>query len=103
MRGGMDTEPTARAVILDDGELEIELIVPSAWLTWLSSGSGFSLRVDETGREYDAEIARIGAAADPVSQTVRLEARFRKHPTDVLAGMSGTARFEAAGPARAAS
>ena len=80
--------------ILDDSALEIELIVPSRWLTWLSTGTEFRFRVDETGREYPVQVARIGAAADPVSQTIRLEAVFPGDPEAVLAGMSGTGYFD---------
>jgi len=80
--------------ILDDSELEIELIVPSRWLTWLAPGAKFRFQVDETGREYPVQVARIGAAADPVSQTIRVEAVFPGDPLAVLAGMSGTAHFE---------
>lgn len=80
--------------ILDDSELEIELIVPSRWLTWLALGAKFRFHVDETGLEYPVQVARIGAAADPVSQTIRVEAVFPGDPDAVLAGMSGTAHFE---------
>jgi RND family efflux transporter MFP subunit len=88
--------------ILDDSRLEIVLIVPSAWLTWLEPGAPFEFRVDETGRSYPAAVARVGARVDPVSQTVRLEAVFPGDPNDVLAGMSGAAHFERTSPAAAA-
>jgi membrane fusion protein, multidrug efflux system len=79
--------------ILDDQVLEIELIVPSAWLISLSNGEGFTFAVDETGREYSARIIQIGATVDPVSQTVRLLGEFDEKAGDVLSGMSGTAIF----------
>ena len=80
--------------ILDDSALEIELIVPSAWLRWLAVGATFSFLVDETGATYASHVIRIGAAVDPVSQTVKLIGRLDAPDDKVLAGMSGSAAFE---------
>ncbi len=79
--------------ILDDQHLEIELIVPSRWLTWLERGAGLGFRIDETGRQYEAVVSQVGASADPVSQTVSVLAVFRSGADDVVAGMSGAAEF----------
>ena len=79
--------------ILDDQFLEIELIVPSAWLTSLKIGEEFTFTVDETGKDYLARINQIGATVDPVSQTVRLVGQFDQQTNEVLTGMSGTAIF----------
>ena len=79
--------------VLNDQELEIELIVPSNWLNWLKTGQAFSFHVDETGREFTANISKIGAVVDPVSQTVKLTGSFENDSDQVLAGMSGAARF----------
>ncbi len=79
--------------VLNDQELEIELIVPSNWLNWLRTDQAFSFHVDETGREFSANISKIGAVVDPVSQTVKLTGSFENDSDQVLAGMSGTARF----------
>lgn len=81
--------------ILDDRELEAEMIVPSRWLSWLKAGTGFRLMVEETGREYAAEVTRIGARIDAVSQSVKLFARVSGEQGELLAGMSGRALFEA--------
>lgn len=80
--------------ILDDSTLEIELIVPSAWLRWLAVGAAFTFRVDETGATYSSHVIRVGAMVDPVSQTVKLVGRLDNPDDKVLAGMSGTAAFE---------
>ena len=72
----------------------LELIVPSVWLTWLKSGTGFSFFADETQRTYNATVTQIGATVDSVSQTVKLYAAFQQAPSDILPGMSGTANFE---------
>ncbi len=79
--------------LLDDSSLEVDLIVPSRWLTWLRKDSAFEFIVDENARTYQASIVRIGAAVDAVSQTIKVTGRFKKTPDDVLSGMSGTALF----------
>ncbi len=81
--------------ILDDRDLEIEIIVPSKWLTWLKVGTPFTFHVDETDSDYLAKVSGLGARVDPVSQTMRVDGVFQTAAHDVLAGMSGTARFSA--------
>jgi RND family efflux transporter MFP subunit len=79
--------------ILDNQDLEIELIVPSSWLTSIRQGESFTFTIDETGGSYQARISQIGAIVDPVSQTVRLLGEFQDQTNNVLSGMSGTANF----------
>ena len=80
--------------ILNDEQLEIELIVPSGWLTWLKKGIDFQFLVDETGINYKAKVAQLGASVDPVSQTIRVKGVFQSDSSEVLSGMSGTAKFK---------
>jgi membrane fusion protein, multidrug efflux system len=80
--------------ILSDKQLEIELIVPSSWLTWLQRGTEFQFLIDETSRDYKAKVAQLGASVDPVSQTIRVKGVFESDASNVLSGMSGTARFK---------
>jgi membrane fusion protein, multidrug efflux system len=70
------------------------LIVPSFYLRHVRQGDAFKYKIDETGREYEAQILRVGAAVDPVSQTVKIIAVFSGPVSDVLAGMSGTANLQ---------
>ena len=49
--------------------------------------------IDETQEVYLAEVVEIGARVDPVSQTIRVFGQFKEQPKQVLAGMSGSARF----------
>lgn len=81
--------------IINDRQLEIELIIPSAWLVWLREGTTFDFRVDELQRSLPAHVLRIGAAVDPVSQTIKVIGKFADEAdlSDVLAGMSGAAEF----------
>lgn len=82
--------------ILNDRDLDLRLIVPSHWLSWLEEGQGIEFQVDETGTTVRAAVHRIGARIDPVSQTLPLIARIDGDPVDLglLAGMSGTAVFD---------
>jgi RND family efflux transporter MFP subunit len=83
--------------IVGDGELEIDLIVPSDWLGWLGVGAPFSFAIDETARTHAARVVRIGAAVDTVSQTIKVTGRFDEADRAVLAGMSGAALFSGSG------
>jgi len=79
--------------VLNDKNFEIELILPSTSLRWVSKNSPFKFFIDETQEVYEAIVFEIGARVDPVSQTVRVFGQFKEQPEGVLAGMSGSARF----------
>jgi membrane fusion protein, multidrug efflux system len=79
--------------IVAEGEPEVELIVPSTWLTWLTPSVEFQFQVDETGKSYSGVVIRLGASVDTVSQTIKVYARFKLTTPDILPGMSGTALF----------
>jgi RND family efflux transporter MFP subunit len=88
--------PAANAPILtvvDDSTLEVDLIVPSTWLRWVNKGTRFEFDVDELGRSYTAQVDRLGAKVDAVSQTIKITGTFVDRPGNVLTGMSGTAKF----------
>lgn len=89
--------------VLNDDELEIHLVAPSAWLSWLRPGTAFQFKVDETGKTLAGKIIRLGASVDPVSQTVRVVGTFAERSDVVLPGMSGSAEFKAPDGARAPS
>jgi len=80
--------------ILDDREMEVELVVPSRWLPWLKAGHAFTLRLEETGREYPATVVRTGARIDPVSQSVKVFGTVTGRFPELVAGMSGSATFQ---------
>lgn len=90
-----ETVPADKEIlsILNDRDLEIELIVPSNWLNWLTVEESFSFMIDETGKILDAKVSKIGAVVDPVSQTIKLTGKFSGDISGVLSGMSGTAQF----------
>ena len=80
--------------ILNDSVLEIEVLAPSKWLSKVKIGTRFTFSIDETGKEYRAKISAIGAKIDPVSQTVRLTGTLDNQQGELLAGMSGSAKFK---------
>lgn len=81
--------------ILNDTQLELHLVAPSKWLRWLKTGQSFQFKIDETGQTHTGKIDRLGAEVDPVSQTIKLIGKFTNSPDRILAGMSGTAYFQA--------
>lgn len=86
----------AGAPLLDlvgDGPLKLRLNVPSTYLRQLKTGTTFDVAVNETGKTYAAKVTAINARVDAVAQTVELEARIEGRPPELLAGMSGVARF----------
>ncbi|MEY2801298.1 MAG: hypothetical protein RL513_883 [Pseudomonadota bacterium] len=81
--------------ILDDSVLELEFIVPSAWLSWLRVGGDFTVAIDETGRTYPARLTRLGARVDPVSQSLTVGAAIHGRFPELMAGMSGRVQIAA--------
>ncbi len=79
--------------LIDSGELELQLIVPSRWLSWLKPGSRFTVQVDDMGKSVNARVIRVGARIDPVSQSVGLTAVVDGSAAGLLPGMSGWASF----------
>ena len=79
--------------MIADGPLKLRLNVPSSWLRELKVGTQFDVTINETGRTYPATVALINARVDAVAQTIELEARMVNAEPDLLAGMSGVARF----------
>lgn len=86
--------------IVDESLFEIDLILPSHALRSLDPGSPIQFRVDETGLTYDAKVLRIGAAVDPVSQSIKATAGFEAPDRRIVAGMSGTAYIPGLEPIR---
>lgn len=80
--------------IQSGGALEVELIVPSRWLTWVRPGEAFAFKIDETGAVIKGVVKRLGAAVDPVSKTVRVTGDVTLSDGLILPGMSGTAEFD---------
>ena len=80
--------------LVSDGPLKLRLNAPSRLLRTLRVGTPFEVVIDETGKTYAAEVTAINARVDAVAQTVELEGRIAGKPADLLAGMTGSARFK---------
>jgi len=79
--------------IVDTEDLELKLIVPSAWLSWLRVGTALRVHIEDLKEDYSANIVRLGARVDPVSQTLEVSARIKGSHPELLPGMSGWAHF----------
>ncbi len=80
--------------IVDNRSLEIHLLVPSRWVARLSTGAPFTFIPDETGQPLTATLRQVGARIDEASQTLLLIGELPAEAPGLLAGMSGSARFE---------
>jgi membrane fusion protein, multidrug efflux system len=79
--------------IVNDLNLEIDLIVPSNWQSWLKPGIGFNINIEETGGDYPAEVYIPGAEVNPDSQSFQLIGRIKGRFPELLPGMSGIVTF----------
>jgi multidrug efflux pump subunit AcrA (membrane-fusion protein) len=73
------------------------LVVPSRWLANVRPGLPFRFAVDETGDYLRGSVTRIAPVVDPVAQTARVIGRLEDPGNRLMPGMSGSARFAAAG------
>jgi membrane fusion protein, multidrug efflux system len=80
--------------IVDERSLRVRAIVPAGWLVWLKPGQAFRFAIDETGETRQARVRDLGARIDPVSQTVPIIATIDRPAEGLVAGMSGTAKFD---------
>jgi membrane fusion protein (multidrug efflux system) len=79
--------------ILNDQDLEVELIVPSRWLVWLTPGAPLRVHISETQGTYEAHITRLSGRVDAASQTIKVYGRIDGPVPALLPGMSGNASF----------
>jgi membrane fusion protein, multidrug efflux system len=77
--------------ILDDHGLEVELIAPSRWLSFLKPGYAFQVHIDETDKTYPAKITRLSGRVDPISQSIKVIGEITGDAPELMAGMSGRA------------
>ncbi|WP_228882002.1 efflux RND transporter periplasmic adaptor subunit [Paraburkholderia saeva] len=82
--------------LVGDGALKVRLNVPSALLVKLKQGARLDITIHETGKTYPAHVSAVNARVDAVAQTVELEAELDGEHPELVAGMSGVARFPAA-------
>lgn len=85
-------QPLLNIISSDTPELEIS--APAAWLQWIEFGSIGSFSLNEKEEIYKIRISTVGAAVDPISDTIKLTAEFTSDVASILPGMSGLAAFE---------
>ena len=79
--------------IINEGKLELVMMVPSNLLSKVAEGTRFRVKLDENGDSYEARIVQSTGLIDPVSQSARMIAELVKPAASVIPGMSGTASF----------
>ena len=80
-------DPVMRLV--SNEAFEVEMIVPSSWLSWVSKGTKFTIDVEELNVATDGVIIRTGSVIDPVSQTVHMYGSINHSKNKFTPGMSG--------------
>jgi len=90
--GSVETgEPLLEIVGVE--RLEVEVIVPVAWMRWLEPGAPFTLSALDGAETAQATVKSLGAAVDPASQTVVIRASLDDAGPGWLPGLSGRAVF----------
>ena len=79
--------------IIQTDILELEMVVSSEWISWLTIGHPIKVYIDEIQKEFNASISGIGANVDPVSQTIQLKGTIPDASPALLPGMSGRVVF----------
>lgn len=85
--------------IQEGSDLQLEFIVPSAWLKWLTKGKTFDVKIEDTGKQYPAEVSYSNVKVDPMSQSVKVVGKIKGNHPELLAGMSGIVQFDPAAQA----
>jgi len=80
--------------LLNDSQLVLEFIVPSAWISWFVPGFAFTVTIDETGGSHQANLSYLGGKVDPVSQSIKAYAALSGPEVGLMPGMSGTVRLK---------
>lgn len=79
--------------LVDSTQLFVELIVPVQWIDSITLGQTASFTSDYSARKYPAVIDLISPAADPVSQTIRVNAVLEAGQAPPKVGTSGIVDF----------
>lgn len=79
--------------VVNDERLKVQLNIPSLWLAQVKVNDRFAVRIEETGKTYEARLRRINGKVDAVSQSIEIEGELLGRPDDLLPGMSGIAIF----------
>ena len=84
-------DPLMKIVNTENPNLEMQL--PSSWLSWLHVGSPFTVHINELNKDINAKITKINPEIEPVSQTIKVTGSIIHTDPHLLPGMSGQATF----------
>ncbi|MDX1742729.1 MAG: efflux RND transporter periplasmic adaptor subunit [Ruegeria sp.] len=79
--------------LVDNADLFVELIVPLQWIEGIEVGQEITFTPDYTDRPYTAIIDFVSPVADPVSQTIRINAALQTGGKPPKIGTSGIVDF----------
>lgn len=79
--------------LVDVSDLEVEMVLPAAWVPRLREGPRFELVIGSTGAVAEGRVERLIGLVDPVSQTLRVIGHLLEADESLLPGMSGSVRF----------
>ena len=79
--------------IIQTDILELEMVVSSEWISWLTIGHPIKVYIDEIQKEFNDSIIGICANVDPVSKTIQLKCTITDASPALLPGMSGRVVF----------
>jgi RND family efflux transporter MFP subunit len=80
--------------VASDDDLDIEFLIPSKWLRWINIDAPFTVTVNETDEQYEAQIVRIYGEVDPVSQSIQVRGTLKPYKQRLLPGMSGNVHLD---------
>lgn len=80
--------------IIHDRTLLAKVLIPAAFLPKIYKGQPLIIEIKETGQKIRAPIYRIGAAIDPSSSTVLIEAKVDNQNRELMSGMTGKGYIE---------
>lgn len=80
--------------IVSSGQPVLDIIAPETWLHWIAPGHRGRVQFNAVPGALEVTITGIAPIVDPVSQTVKLSARFHGAPDRILPGMTGRVRFD---------
>lgn len=83
--------------VVTDTRLEVDMIVPSKWLTWLKPGEPFSFAPEQGVVKAQGQVIRISGAIDAVSQTIRAVGTLKADSGVILPGQGGIIQFQRPG------
>jgi len=76
------------------GTLEVTVIVPASWLSWLKGGAPLAFTAAATGQRTEGRVSRLGGAVDSSSQTIEIRGDLANDGAGSLKpGMAGMVTF----------